>query len=56
MFNLFNIPFLDDAIREGKTFHFTHDPEGDIGALGDELKYLRDQGYIYDPATRTAWK
>jgi hypothetical protein len=54
MFILFNRPFLDDIIQEGKTIRFTHSPEGDRGALGSELKYLEDHGYVYDPATLTA--
>lgn len=31
MFILFNRPFLDDIIQEGKTIRFTHSPEGDRG-------------------------
>ncbi|MGH1550604.1 hypothetical protein ACRAWB_16065 [Leifsonia poae] len=54
MFDLFNRPFLDDAIKDSKLVRFTHDPQGDRGALGKELEYLEDHGYIYDPKTKTA--
>ena len=56
MFNLFNRPVLDDAIAESKTMHFTHDPKGDPGALGDELAYLKKKGDVYDPRTMIARK
>ncbi|WP_431247689.1 T7SS effector LXG polymorphic toxin [Leifsonia xyli] len=56
MFDLFNRPFLDDVIREGKTVRFTHDPRTKPGALRDELDYLKNNGYVFDPATMTARK
>ncbi|WP_434318756.1 hypothetical protein [Leifsonia sp. P73] len=56
MFNLFNRPFLDDIIRDGKAVNFTHDPVGDLGALGDELNYLKKNGYVFDPEAMIARK
>jgi len=35
MFNKFNIPFLDKGIKARKTFQFSHNPDGDKGALGE---------------------
>ncbi|MDJ0338446.1 hypothetical protein [Cryobacterium sp. PH31-O1] len=54
MFNAYNMPFLDDAIASGKTFHFSHDPRFDEGALFREFKYLEASGYRYDPVAMTA--
>ncbi|KGJ71732.1 hypothetical protein GY21_20210 [Cryobacterium roopkundense] len=54
MFTSYNVPFLDDAIAAGKTFHFSHDPIGDTGSLLKEFEYLKDSGYRYDPETMTA--
>lgn len=54
MFKLFNLPALDDAIKNGKTIQFTHDPVYDRGALGKELKYLIGNGYEFDPITLIA--
>ena len=34
MFKLFNESFLEDGVNSGKTFHFSHNPVGDTGALG----------------------
>ena len=56
MFDLFNRPFLDDLILDGKPVRFTHSPEGDPGALGKELKYLTSRDYVYDRNTMTARK
>jgi len=53
MFKLFNESFLEDAINEGKTFKFSHNPVGDTGALGNEFKYLRDNGYEWIQETMT---
>jgi hypothetical protein len=54
MFDLFNKPFLDDAIHQGQAVRFTHDPESWGGALLKELRYLESKGYIYNPSTMTA--
>lgn len=54
MFDLFNRPFLDDIIQEGKTIRFSHDPVGDLGALGDELNYLKKNGYVFFPEVMSA--
>lgn len=54
MFDLFNKPFLDDAIQHGKSFTFSHNPQGDLGFLGQEIEYLEFRGYIFDKATMTA--
>lgn len=56
MFDLFNRPFLDTAIADGKVIQFTHNPVGDPGALGKELDYIKARGYVYDPRTMTARK
>lgn len=34
MFELFNAPYLDDAIINNKVFHFSHDPTIDQFSLG----------------------
>ncbi|NLK22793.1 MAG: hypothetical protein GX309_02060 [Clostridiales bacterium] len=47
MFDLFNVPALDDAIKLGKEIRFSHDPRayGDC-ALADEWNYImRKCGY-----------
>jgi hypothetical protein len=56
MFELFNKPFLDEAIRQRQTVRFTHDPEAWGGALKQELDYLTNarNGFRYDPETMTA--
>ena len=54
MFKKFNVPFLKRGIKAGKTFHFSHNPVGDKGALGNEYKYLMDHGYDWNPETMTA--
>ena len=46
MFDLFNEFFLDDIIAYKKTVYFTHNPIGDQGFLGNELKYLRNNDYV----------
>ncbi len=48
MFKLFNEPFLDDGINEGKIFRFSHNPIGDTGALGMEYEYLFNNGYRWN--------
>ena len=53
MFDLFNKPFLDDAIAQGKTFHFSHNPVNDKGALGKEFEYLIEHGYSWDESSMT---
>ena len=45
MFTLFNESFLDDGINAGKNFYFSHKPKTDTGFLGQELRYLLDNGY-----------
>lgn len=43
MFNYFNRPALDDAVRSGKTIQFSHDPRlYSDSYLADEWKYLKD--------------
>lgn len=54
MFKLFNEAFLDDGINAKKTFKFSHDPRFDTGALGQELKYLEQNGYVYDVGSMSA--
>ena len=55
MFDLFNKPFLDDGIKSGATFHFSHDPTNATGALKDEFKHIMDSGrYKYYSNTMTA--
>lgn len=55
MFSLFNEPFLEIQINAGKVFKFSHDPVGDLGALGREFNFLKKHGYVYDVATMTAY-
>lgn len=49
MFNIFNVPALDDAVLNGKTIKFSHNPSLDIyegSALADEWEYLQTKyGY-----------
>ena len=47
MFELFNIPALDDAVKAGKTIRFCHDPRAfKETALYDEYMYLKTKhGY-----------
>lgn len=40
-----------EGLSGSKTVRFTHNPEGDRGALGNELKYLEDHGSVYDRST-----
>src|SRR5699024_10532152 len=54
MFKLFNEPFLDDAINQGKTIYFSHNPLNDTGFLGQELEYLKNNGYVYDMGNMSA--
>lgn len=54
MFEIFNVPALDDAISKGKTIQFSHDPKQYQGALMDEYNYLLKNGYYYDPKTMMA--
>jgi len=54
MFDYFNKPALDDAIKANDKFVFTHDPRKYGGDLAQELKYLKKHGYIYDPKAMTA--
>ena len=48
MFDLFNIPALDDAIKAGKEIRFSHNPEAyKNSALGKEWEYIKTKlGYI----------
>ena len=56
MFEYFNKPALDFATDNKKTIKFSHDPEVDKGALGEEWKYLtKEKGYIYDADSMTAY-
>lgn len=45
MFELVNIPVLDEAIEAKKVIHFSHNPKGDTGFLGQEYQYLQKNGY-----------
>ena len=40
MFYLFNAPFLDDCVDQGKTIHFVHNPREEGTSLRMELDYL----------------
>jgi hypothetical protein len=43
MFNIFNVPALNDAAFAGKTIRFSHDPRAwGEGATKDEWSYLKD--------------
>ncbi len=53
MFDKYNVPFLDDAIKEGKTFHFSHDPRVADGALRDEYIHLKNNDFIFVETTMT---
>ena len=49
MFDRYNKPFLDDAMRENKPFHFSHDPRASDGFLRQEFDYIEmNPDYIYD--------
>ncbi|KQO96816.1 hypothetical protein [Leifsonia sp. Leaf264] len=54
MFDVYNTRFLDEAMADGKPVHFSHDPQNDQGFLGQELLYLTEHGYRFDPTTMTA--
>lgn len=48
MFQFFNKPVLDNAIRDGQTIRFSHDPEGPENSarmIRDEWDYLASKGY-----------
>lgn len=51
MFKYFNQPALDDAVAQGKTIRFSHDPRLELSlenetALAKEWKYLKEHyGY-----------
>lgn len=49
MFEAFNKPALDDAVAQGKTIRFSHDPRLELSletALAKEWKYLQEyHGY-----------
>lgn len=56
MFDAFNVPFLERMMAEGKPITFSHDPRDFPGsALGDELQFLLDNGYVFDPVTMQAY-
>jgi len=55
MFELLNVPVMDEAIKNKKVINFTHNPVGDEGFLGMELKHLQKNNYIYDPKSTTAF-
>ena len=51
MFDLFNTSALDQAVQEGKTIRFTHDPRLPIyenSALADEWRYLKNKHNYMD--------
>ena len=43
MFNMFNKPFLDDAIRNRIIIRFSHDPRKEKGFLLTEWEYLKEK-------------
>ena len=46
MFEAFNIPVLDNAVKAGKKIKFADDPRKSSGFLKDEWQYLQDaHGY-----------
>ncbi len=49
MFDIFNVPALDDAVSSGKKIRFSHDPENPknaTGAFKKEWEYLKNKhGY-----------
>ena len=57
--DLFNRPFLDDAIERGDVFVLATRPTaevlvdsvGELTGFGREYRYLLDRGYVYDFAT-----
>ncbi|MFD1739552.1 hypothetical protein ACFSCX_24015 [Bacillus salitolerans] len=53
---LFNKPFLEEGIKQGKKFVFSHNPINDRGFLGRELDYLESKGYYFDVETMSASK
>lgn len=55
MFDAFNVPFLQRMIAAGKPISFSHNPLDFPGsALADELEFLEDLGYRFDPTTMQA--
>jgi hypothetical protein len=56
MFDIFNVPALNDAIAKGKDFIFTHDPTNATGALAKEWAYLKEMcGYVKVTFDGTNW-
>ncbi|MER2260918.1 MAG: LXG domain-containing protein [Psychrobacillus sp.] len=46
MFELFNVPALEDAVTSGKAIRFSHNPNEATGFLKDEWEYLkREHGF-----------
>lgn len=45
MFDAYNRPFLDDAVADGKTIHFSHDPRlaDPTSALHSEYEFMVSQ-------------
>lgn len=55
MFGAFNVPFLERMISEGKPISFSHNPlDFPDSALADELDFLEQNGYRFDPTTMQA--
>ncbi|MET0860928.1 MAG: hypothetical protein ABW091_07860 [Microbacterium sp.] len=55
MFDAFNVPFLERVMAEGKPISFSHNPLDFPGsALADELDFLENHGYRFDPTTLQA--
>ena len=55
MFKYFNKPVLDDAVAQGKTIRFSHDPRLKIyekSAIRWEWDYLREQHGYTEPVKR----
>ncbi|MFV0394902.1 MAG: hypothetical protein ACK5LC_10985 [Coprobacillaceae bacterium] len=59
MFDLYNTSFLDDAMSASKPIHFSHNPIGDTGFLGQELQYIinpqNGYGYVFDEISMIAY-
>lgn len=52
LFDALNKPFLDRIMESGQQIHFSHDPRMfSDSALGAELRYLEQHGYVLDEAT-----
>ena len=48
LFKYFNISFLEDSIKNGKTIRFSHNPVGDKKSLGKEWAYIKKRLNLSD--------